>query len=206
MASDFAGIEDEAARIIQSLRKRFSSQALSASTLGLVVNGLVITGVVPGGPADKYDHTVPLEKRIEAHDTILTVDGESATEANILRLLRGDGTVGSSAVITVQKFGSPSSLSPRGARDVVQVTLHRDYKWWVEGMRDVAVAVEQVSFDMGGSISDRSNDEGLMHTGVCTYSLCIQRVSVRTCARCSRVMPCMRFMFSLWICQCGRWR
>ena len=45
-----------------------------------------------------------------------------------------------------------------------QVTLHRDYKWWVEGMRDVAVAVEQVSFDMGGSISDRSNDEGLMHT------------------------------------------
>ena len=168
MASDFAGIEDEAARIIQSLRKRFSSQALSASTLGLVVNGLVITGVVPGGPADKYDHTVPLEKRIEAHDTILTVDGESATEANILRLLRGDGTVGSSAVITVQKFGrggdSPSSLSPRGARDVVQVTLHRDYKWWVEGMRDVAVAVEQVSFDMGGSISDRSNDEGLMHT------------------------------------------
>jgi hypothetical protein len=52
-----------------------------------------LTGVVPGGPADKYDHSVPLEQRIEAHDTILTVDGETATEANILRLLRGDGKV-----------------------------------------------------------------------------------------------------------------
>lgn len=34
-----------------------------------------------------------LDKRIEAHDTILTVDGETATEDNILRLLRGDGKV-----------------------------------------------------------------------------------------------------------------
>ena len=52
-----------------------------------------VAGVVPGGPADKYDNSVPLDKRIEAHDTILTVDGETATEANILRLLRGDGKV-----------------------------------------------------------------------------------------------------------------
>ena len=29
-------------------------------------------------------------------------------------------------------------------RDAVEVTLTRDYKWWVEAMRDVAVAVEQV--------------------------------------------------------------
>ena len=34
----------EANRIIQGLRKQFESQAFSASTLGLVVNGLVITG------------------------------------------------------------------------------------------------------------------------------------------------------------------
>ena len=52
-----------------------------------------MAGVVPGGPADKYDNSVPLDKRIEAHDTILTVDGETASEANILRLLRGDGKV-----------------------------------------------------------------------------------------------------------------
>jgi hypothetical protein len=31
------------------------------------------------------------------------------------------------------------------SRDAVEVTLKRDYKWWVEAMRDVAVAVEQVS-------------------------------------------------------------
>ena len=49
---------------------------------------------MPGGPADKYDMSVgALDKRIEAHDTILTVDGETATEDNILRLLRGDGKV-----------------------------------------------------------------------------------------------------------------
>lgn len=35
----------EANRIIQGLRKQFESQAFSASTLGLVVNGLVITGL-----------------------------------------------------------------------------------------------------------------------------------------------------------------
>jgi len=53
-----------------------------------------VAGVVPGGPADKYDMSVgALDKRIEAHDTILTVDGETATEDNILRLLRGDGKV-----------------------------------------------------------------------------------------------------------------
>jgi myosin heavy subunit len=132
----------------------------------------LLAGVVPGGPADKYDHTVPQDRRIEAHDTILSVDGECATEANILRLLRGDGKVNSSAIISVQKFGKPV-----GSRDSVEVTLHRDYKWWVEGMRDVAVAVEQVSYDMEGHRgsrasssspgrpkSQRANEEGLMHT------------------------------------------
>jgi len=129
------------------------------------------SGVVPGGPADKYDQAHASDQRIEAHDTILQVDGEVATEANILRLLRGDGKVGGSAVIVVQKFHpSPLSsavsterISESSIRDPVEVTLYRDYKWWVEGMRDVAVAVEQVSNDMGAS-SARSNDEGLMHT------------------------------------------
>ena len=130
----------------------------------------ILAGVVPGGPADKYDQTHASGQRIEAHDTILKVDGEVATEANILRLLRGDGMVGGSAVILVQKF-APSPLNSAASkeritestRDPVSVTLHRDYKWWVEGMRDVAVAVEQVSNDMGSN-SARSNDEGLMHT------------------------------------------
>ncbi len=129
------------------------------------------SGVVPGGPADKYDQTHASDQRIEAHDTILQVDGEVATEANILRLLRGDGKVGGSARILVQKFQpsplnsavSTERISEGSARDPVEVTLYRDYKWWVEGMRDVAVAVEQVSNDMGAS-SARSNDEGLMHT------------------------------------------
>ena len=58
--------------IIHELRKRFNTEATSASTLGLVINRFVITGIVPGGPADKYDGSMPREKRIEAHDTILT--------------------------------------------------------------------------------------------------------------------------------------
>ena len=41
----------------------------------------------------QYDTTMPLDQRIEAHDIILTVDGESATDANILGLLRGGGKV-----------------------------------------------------------------------------------------------------------------
>jgi hypothetical protein len=45
----------------------------------------------------------------------------------------------------------------------VEVHLLRDFKWWVEGMRDVAVAVERVSNDMGDHV-ERANDEGLMHT------------------------------------------
>jgi hypothetical protein len=122
----------------------------------------VVTGIVPGGPADKYDASAGPKEKIEAHDTICEVDGEVATETNILRLLRGDGKVGSRAVITVQKFVSSPS-APTNPRPV-EVTLYRDYKWWVEGMRDVAVAVEQVRNDFSGSISEQSNDESVMHT------------------------------------------
>jgi hypothetical protein len=39
-----AAVEAEARLVIEELRKRHESQASSASTLGLVVNGLVITG------------------------------------------------------------------------------------------------------------------------------------------------------------------
>jgi hypothetical protein len=35
---------EDAETIIESLRRRFGTKAESASTLGLVVNGLVITG------------------------------------------------------------------------------------------------------------------------------------------------------------------
>jgi hypothetical protein len=122
----------------------------------------VLTGIVPGGPADKYDAAAGPKGKIEAHDTICEVDGEAATETSILRLLQGDGKVGSRAVITVQKFVS-SPNAPTNPRPV-EGTLYRDYKSWVQGMRDVAVAVEQVRNDLSGSISEQFNDESVMNT------------------------------------------
>jgi len=51
---------EDAETIIQGLRRRFGTQAESASTLGLVVNGLVITGeaqVCERGPLDCQEMT-----------------------------------------------------------------------------------------------------------------------------------------------------
>jgi len=159
-------------RIIHELRKRFNTKATSASTLGLVINRFVITGIVPGGPADKYAGSVPREKRIEAHDTILTVDSEVVTDENIIRLLRGDekdGKVGSCTTIAFRKpefnvcHVNNSSQDDSSQGDSSQVvTLIRDYKWWVEGMRDVALAVQEVGNHKDVNTIERF-DESAMH-------------------------------------------
>lgn len=151
-------------RIIHELRKRFNTKATSASTLGLVINRFVITGIVPGGPADKYDGSVPREKRVEAHDTILTVDSEVVTDENIIRLLRGDEKDGKVGSCTTIAFRKPEfNVSHNSSQDPVVVNLVRDYKWWVEGMRDVALAVQEVGNYKDVKTIERF-DESAMHT------------------------------------------
>ncbi len=122
--------------------------------------------------ADKYAGSVPREKRIEAHDTILTVDSEVVTDENIIRLLRGDekdGKVGSCTTIAFRKpefnvcHVNNSSQDDSSQGDSSQVvTLIRDYKWWVEGMRDVALAVQEVGNHKDVNKIERF-DESAMH-------------------------------------------
>jgi|NorSeaMetagenome_1021524.scaffolds.fasta_scaffold548124_2 hypothetical protein len=57
---------EDAETIIQGLRRRFGTQAESASTLGLVVNGLVITGeaqVCERGPL----HCQEMTRTVNSH-------------------------------------------------------------------------------------------------------------------------------------------
>eukprot|EP00960_Hanusia_phi_P011741 342472-Hanusia_phi.AAC.3 len=116
---------------IERLRKKFSLPGSSDSTLGLVVNGTTVTGVIPGGPTDMQER-----ERIEAHDEIVSVDGVETDDNNILSLLRGSNLVGTQVQLRVKK-----EIDGR----IVEMDVKRDYKWWVESMRDVAALVGQLA-------------------------------------------------------------
>jgi S1-C subfamily serine protease len=88
---------------IEALRKKHtpkvSCHSHYHSTVGLVVEGCEIGGVVPGGPCDK-EFPGGL---IQEQDTIMEVDGEAHTPDSLPDALRGKDVVGSSVRLKIRK-------------------------------------------------------------------------------------------------------
>ncbi|EKX52584.1 hypothetical protein GUITHDRAFT_101749 [Guillardia theta CCMP2712] len=69
------------------------------TSLGLHLNGLVVRGIVPGGPAFA-------SKRLCVNDEILSVDGKDATPHNVTKLLQGCDKPGSWVQLRVRSQSS----------------------------------------------------------------------------------------------------
>jgi hypothetical protein len=93
-------------QLIRDLRVKHSpkiqSHSENKSTVGLVVEGLEISAVVPGGPLDQDFNGI----RVEPHDLLVAVDGKACEPETLFRDLLGDDVVGSPVRITIKKAGS----------------------------------------------------------------------------------------------------
>ncbi|MGB1602211.1 MAG: hypothetical protein ACPIOQ_56305, partial [Promethearchaeia archaeon] len=97
-------------QLIRDLRVKHSpkiqSHSENKSTVGLVVEGLEISAVVPGGPLDQDFNGI----RVEPHDFLVAVDGKVCEPETLFRDLLGDDVVGSPVRITIKKAGSSNHV------------------------------------------------------------------------------------------------
>ena len=97
---------ENAMRIIKRLRDKhmlhIRSQSGNKSTVGVVVEGLEISAIVPGGPLDRDFDGV----RIEPHDKLVAVDGRPCDPDTLFEDLVGEDVVGSPVRIRIKQFAS----------------------------------------------------------------------------------------------------
>ena len=68
------------------------------STVGIVVEGLEISVIVPGGPCDRDFDGV----RIQPHDLLMAVNGRPCDPDTLFEDLVGDDVIGSPVQITIK--------------------------------------------------------------------------------------------------------
>jgi C-terminal processing protease CtpA/Prc len=83
-----------------------------------MITGVTVDSTVAGGPAFN-------SKKLSRGDVILKVDGNSATNENILQLLVGRDIPGSSVELCVAKGGSQASFRRRcnALHSMIDVTI-----------------------------------------------------------------------------------
>ncbi len=127
-ASGAAACED----MLAELRKKHevkSSQPLPArSTVGIVLEGVVVNIIVPGSPSYKRNEA---GECIEPGDTVVAIDGAEVTKADIIPKLRGNDVPGSLVSISVLKQGREAPVDFKLTRCGLNARQAR--KW--RGMR-----------------------------------------------------------------------
>ena len=78
------------------------NQKGNKSTVGVVVEGLEISAIVPGGPLDRDFDGV----RIEPRDTLVAVDGKLCDPDTLFEDLVGEDVVGSPVLIRIKQFAN----------------------------------------------------------------------------------------------------
>ena len=103
--------------MLAELRKKHevtSSQPLPArSTVGIVLEGVVVNIIVPGSPSYKRNEA---GECIEPGDTVVAIDGAEVTKADIIPKLRGNDVPGSLVSISVHKQGREAPVDFRLTR------------------------------------------------------------------------------------------
>ncbi|KAJ1489014.1 hypothetical protein T484DRAFT_2019335 [Baffinella frigidus] len=108
------------AKIISDVKRKHQvtpgSKSGPQSTLGVMVSGCIVQGVVPGTPsADALQCKATNQAAtIEPGDAILAVDGKMVTAANVVALMRGSDEAGTRCVLRILKGGT-TSPSPSSA-------------------------------------------------------------------------------------------
>ena len=90
-----------------------STASAAKSTLGMIIYGLTIDSILPGGPAAACS-------ALDCGDTLMRVDGNNVDGYNFQELLRGSDQPGSLVTLTIRK-GEPSAVHVDSSHSLMPV-------------------------------------------------------------------------------------
>jgi predicted nucleic acid-binding Zn-ribbon protein len=122
--------------VLTSIRAKHASSdgGLPAkSTCGIVLDGVSVNIIVPGGPAWRHPWDKG-EDHVSSGDVILKVDGEPVDRKSVIAKLRGDDVPGSKVTLTLK----------RGEEDEHVVTLERASMRSTMNLKDLYLAIDEL--------------------------------------------------------------